>query len=112
MKKSRRKFTSEEKVSILHRHFLEKVPVSDLCDEYALHSTQFYRWQKKFFEHGASAFERQNKAQEEKYECKISALEEKLSKKDEVIAEIMESQVELKKNLAFLEIRLDSAGYP
>jgi transposase-like protein len=99
MKKSRRKFSSEEKVRILRRHLVDKVAVSDLCDEYSLHPTQFYRWQKEFFEHGASAFERQNNSLEQKYERKVSALEAKLSKKDEVIAEIMESQVELKKKL-------------
>lgn len=99
MKKNRRKFSSEEKVRILRRHLVDKVAVSDLCDEYSLHPTQFYRWQKEFFEHGASAFERQNNSLEQKYERKVSALEAKLSKKDEVIAEIMESQVELKKKL-------------
>lgn len=99
MKKSRRKFSSEEKVAILRRHFLEKILASDLCDEYSLHPTQFYRWQKAFFEHGAAAFDRQSKTQGQKIERKITALEEKLSKKDEVIAEIMESHVALKKKL-------------
>ena len=99
MKKSRRKFSSEEKVSILRRHFLENVPASDICDEYSLHPTLFYRWQKVFFEHGSAAFDRENKTQEQRFDRKITALEEKLSKKDEVIAEIMESHVALKKKL-------------
>lgn len=99
MKKSRRNFSSEEKVTILRRHFVEKVPVSDLCDEYSFHPTQFYRWQKAFFEYGGAAFDRQSKTPEQKFGRKITALEEKLSKKDEVIAEIMESHVALKKKL-------------
>ena len=99
MKSKNRYFKSEEKVRILRRHFLEKVSISDLCDEYGFHPAQFYRWQKVFFEQGASAFDRTNKSQEERYERKLSVLKEKLSKKDEVIAEIMESQVELKKKL-------------
>jgi transposase len=41
MKKSRRKFTSEERVYILRHHLLEKVPVSDLYNEYSLHPTEF-----------------------------------------------------------------------
>ena len=102
MKSSYKKFTSEEKVRILRLHFLENVSISDLCDEYSFHPSQFYRWQKEFFEHGASAFDRSAKSQEKKYERKISALEEKLSKKDEVIAEIMESQVKLKKKLGLV----------
>jgi hypothetical protein len=30
----RRHFSGAEKVQILKRHWLDKVPVSDLCDEY------------------------------------------------------------------------------
>lgn len=100
MSKSRRKFSSEEKVRILHRVLLEKVQVSDLCDEYNLHPNQFYRWQKEFFENGALAFERRSKSSKEnKYHRRIADLEEKITQKDEVIAEIMQSHVELKKKL-------------
>src|SRR5437667_1463293 len=50
MKKERKHYTGEEKVAILRRHLLDKVPVSDLCDELGLQPTVFYRWQKEFFE--------------------------------------------------------------
>lgn len=99
MSKSRRKFSSEEKVHIIRRHLVDKVALSDLCDEYQLQPTQFYRWQKEFFEKGALAFERQPKAKENKYQRKIATLEEKISQKDEVIAEIMQAHVSLKKKL-------------
>lgn len=33
MNKQRRHFADHEKVAILKRHLVEKVPVSDLCDE-------------------------------------------------------------------------------
>lgn len=100
MSKSRRKFSPEEKVQILRRHHLENVQVSDLCDEYNLHPNQFYRWQKELYEYGALAFERQSKSSKEnKYQRKIADLEEKITQKDEVIAEIMQSHVELKKKL-------------
>jgi len=99
MKRKRRNFTAEEKVGILRRHFLERVPVSDLCDEYGINPTMFYRWQKEFFEQGAKAFEKTNDAKTRKMEEKITRLETKLAHKDEVIAEIMESHVQLKKNL-------------
>ena len=46
----------KEKVSILRRHFVDKVAVSDLCDEYGIHPTMFYKWQQSFFEHGGAAF--------------------------------------------------------
>ena len=31
---------------------MDKVPVSDLCEELSLKPTVFYRWQKEFFENG------------------------------------------------------------
>jgi transposase-like protein len=50
MRKERKHYIAEEKVAILRRHLLEKVPVSDLCEELGLQPTVFYRWQKEFFE--------------------------------------------------------------
>jgi hypothetical protein len=35
MRKERKHFNAEEKVAILRRHLLDKVPVSDLCEELA-----------------------------------------------------------------------------
>ena len=54
----RKYFTPEQKVSIVRRHLLEGVPVSDLCDELGIHATQYYNWQKQLFEGAAQAFER------------------------------------------------------
>jgi len=34
MRKKRKQYTAEEKVAILQKHILEKIPVSELCDEY------------------------------------------------------------------------------
>src|SRR6266478_3873881 len=56
MRKERKHYTGEEKVAILRRHLLDKVPVSDLCDELGVQPTVFYHWQKEFFENGAAAF--------------------------------------------------------
>ena len=99
METKRRRFSGPEKVSILRRHLVEKTPVSDLCDELGLHPNVFYQWQKKFFENGATAFDRQNNGETRRLQEKISELQSKLAHKDEVIAEIMESHVALKKNL-------------
>ena len=103
MTKKRKRFSAEEKVRLLRLHLLEKVPVSDLCDENGVNPNRFYRWQKQFFEYGASAFEKVGNGrkdnQTKKLENKISHLQVKLANKDEVIAEIMESHVQLKKKI-------------
>ena len=99
MTNKRRTFSADEKVSILRRHLVDKVPVSNLCDEYGLNPTVFYRWQKEFFENGTAAFERRSDGRERKLEEKVAALTAKLAHKDEVIAEIMDAHVALKKTL-------------
>jgi transposase-like protein len=78
--------------------------VSDLCDEFDVHATQIYTWQRQLFENAAPAFERRpNKANQRRREDaaakKISQLEEKLQKKNEVVAELLEEHVQLKKAL-------------
>lgn len=99
MKRRRRNFTDEERVGMIRRHLIDKVMISDLCDENGLHPTVYYRWQKEFFENGALVFKRSNSSQGRKLEDKIARLEAKLSRKDEVIAEIMADHVALKKSL-------------
>ncbi len=101
MRKKRHNYTPEEKVSILKRHLVERVPVSDLCDEYHLQPTVFYQWQKQFFENGVTAFT-QGKEPKRKETQRIEQLEEKLRKKHEVLSELMEEHVKLKKELGEL----------
>ncbi len=97
MRKPRKNYTPPEKVAILRRHLLDKVPVSDLCDEYQLQPTLFYAWQKRFFENGASAFERKNGSADQALQKTIAALRDKLQRKNEVVAELMEKHIQLKK---------------
>ena len=104
MDKQRRHFADAEKVAILKRHLVEKVPVSDLCDEFDIYPNQFYDWLKKFFENGHLAFAngRKSKAVEDANVAKIQQLEAKLVRKNEVMAELMEAHTDLKKNLGEL----------
>ena len=101
MNKQRRHFAGPEKVAILKRHLVEKVPISDLCDELDLYPTQFYAWLKEFFENGHAAFDngRKSKAVEDANVKKIQQLEAKLTRKNEVMAELMEALTEQKKSL-------------
>jgi transposase len=104
MRKERKHYTSEEKVTILRRHLLDKIPVSDLCEELGLQPTVFYRWQKEFFENGASAFQSKQRParQVEEKQKRIEFLEKKVQTKDEVLAELMAEHIALKKSLGEL----------
>lgn len=97
MRKKRRNYTAHEKVAILKRHLMDQVPVSDLCDEYHLQPTVFYRWQKEFFENGAASFEKASSRQKQAEQKRIHQLEAKLQIKNEVLSELMEEHVRLKK---------------
>jgi transposase len=98
----RKTYTGAEKVSILRRHLLEQVPVSQLCDEYHIHPTVFYRWQKRLFENGHAAFSDNKPLDISPLEQKIVALEQKLARKHEVLSELMEEYVQLKKEVGEL----------
>ena len=99
MTKERRRFGAAEKVQIIREHLLDSRPISEICEKYGIAPTQFYQWQKTFFENGSAAFEPKKAGREYELENKVKQLGKKLAKKDEVIAEIMASHVELKKSL-------------
>jgi transposase len=97
MVKKRKQYSSQQKMTILRKHLLEGVPVSDVCDEYGIQPSVFYRWQKLLFEQGQQVFDGGPRGVN-KQQRQIEALEKKLSKKDEVLAELMEEYVALKKS--------------
>ena len=99
-----RRHTGADKVAILKRHLVDKVPISDLCDELGLYPNQVYGWLKEFFENGHLAFDngRKSKAVEDAKDRKIDQLEAKLTRKNEVMAELMEALTEQKKSLGEL----------
>jgi len=105
-KRSRRHFTTEQKVAILKRHMVDKVPVSDLCNEFELQPSVFYQWQRQALENLAGAFSTPTDDGPGKRErdlvAKTKELEAKLAKKDNVIAEVTAELVATKKELGEL----------
>ena len=102
MTKRRKHYSPSEKVQLLKRHMVDKVPVSDLCDKHGLSPTVFYRWQKQFFEKGELAFSDKHKTKEKRQERRIRELVAKLVLKNEVVSELMEAHIKLKKSLGEL----------
>jgi transposase len=78
---------------------VDKKPISDLCDQHGIQPSQFYRWQQEFFERGGLVFESRGEKPSTLLERKVAALEEKLARKNEVLSELMEEHVALKKSL-------------
>ena len=112
MSASRKHYSPAQKVALLRRHLIEKIPVSDLCDEQQLNVNVFYQWQRQFFENGAAAFERSGnsrrsddadersgKGLDAAKDRRIAQLQAKLVQKHEVISELMEENVLAKKSI-------------
>ena len=94
--------TPEQNVAILWERRIVKVSVSQVCDKHGVRVVNFYNWQKQFFENGAIVFARKPnsanvKRQEDANLAKIEVLETKLQQKNEVIAELLQEHVQLKK---------------
>jgi transposase len=101
-KKTRKRFTAQQKVAILRLHLLEHTPVSDLCDQHGIHPTMFYRWQKDLFENGSAALELHSRRASDAKDRQIALLQQKLQRKHEVLSELMEEHIKLKKELGEL----------
>lgn len=100
MSRDRKTLAGPEKLAILKRYLVEKIPISDLCDQHGLQPSQIYYWQAQLFEHGAGIFERKPGRQasaESAKDRKIAQLQLKLAQKNEVISELMEENVREKK---------------
>lgn len=99
MSKNRKYYSPEEKVSMMKQHLVNGVAVSELCDRHQLQPTVFYRWQKQLFEQGAAAFQNDQKRETTQLKQQVAKLEEKVAKKNEVLGELLEEHVALKKSL-------------
>lgn len=79
----------------MRRHLVDKVPVSNLCDEYGIQPSMFYNWQKVLVDNAARAFEPDGRERarpsREELAQKIAQLEAKLAKKDGTIAKFPRS---------------------
>ena len=99
MKRKRKTYTPEEKVSILKEHLVNGVAVSEICEKQELQPTVFYRWQRQLFEDGGLAFQKDKDRETKLLKKQVLKLEEKVAKKNEVLGELMEAHIELKKSL-------------
>ncbi len=112
MSKIRRHWSSEDKIKLLRRHLIEKVPISTICGEERLAPSLFHRWQEQLFGNAALALEGNRRAERDQDQQRIEKLEQKIRQKDEVLAELMAEHISLNKNLGNSERMLGGAGSP
>ena len=98
MGRTRRTFTAEEKLKVVMAVIQDGKAVSDVAKENNIHPNMILNWKKEFLENAAMIFNRTRLDITEKaHQKKIDELEAKLQKKGEVIAEIAEENMLLKK---------------
>jgi transposase-like protein len=108
--KQRKRWTGAEVMEVLRRVLSDKEDLSKVCEETGCHPSQVYRWQKQLLEEGAKLFEsprKDDRALEEAQKREVE-LQQKLRRKDEVLAELMEEHVRLKKKNGFDKSQLRS----
>lgn len=109
-KRSRRHFDSTRKAEIVRRHLRGKELVSDLATEFDLQPSQIHAWVNLVLERAEHAFEKTSGAPrtEQVKDRKIEQLEAKVVQKNEIIAELMQEHVTLKKSLGNFDRSLGS----
>ena len=94
---TRKRYSSEQKAAILREHLEKGVSVPDICEKYRIHSNQLYKWRKELFENANEIFS--CKRPKERDNKKIAKLEATLKDRNEVIAELLEENIKLKKSV-------------
>jgi transposase-like protein len=94
----RKKYTAEEKIKILREVLEDGKSISQVADQYGLHPNNIFNWRKQLFEGGLQTFRiKRPDISDKAEERKITILEEKIKQKDEVIADLAEELLGLKK---------------
>jgi transposase-like protein len=94
----RKRYTAEEKIKILRDVIEDGKPISQIAELYGLHPNNIFHWRKQLFEGGVKTFQiKRADISGKAEERKITALEQKIKQKDEVIAELAEELLALKK---------------
>jgi transposase len=98
-KNKQRRLSGDQKMAIIAMHLKQKRPVSDVCSENSIQPSVYYKWQEELFANGRKVFEEKADKTVEKLNARIAELELKLKHKNEVLFELMEEHVKVKKNL-------------
>ena len=95
---TRKRYTAEEKIKILRELQENGKTISQVSEEYGIHPNNLFKWRKQHLEMGVRGFQRTRKDISGKAkDRKIAVLEDKIKHKDEVIAELAEELLALKK---------------
>ena len=93
-----KKISSKDKVLILRELLENRTPINQLAEKYNISPNDIYSWRKKLFEEAEQLFDRKTRSNQKQENDKQKHLQERINKKDEVIAELVQENISLKKS--------------
>ena len=95
----RKHISAEQKVIILRELLENQVSLADLSEKYQVHPNVLHRWKKELFEGAVDIFSRKHRKESAEENRTVERLTEKLRQKDQLIAELVQDNIELKKSV-------------
>lgn len=100
--KKKKVYSAEEKTIILREHLENNISISELAEKYAINPNVMYSWKKQLFEQAPKTLARKTKKKEKQQsalEQRITELEALLTKRENLITELVSENIVLKKNI-------------
>jgi transposase len=100
MPRKRRHFSSDDKLKILEEARQPNTTVAEVLRRHQVDPTTFYRWEQQAKDAVSAALARDRRRTEsDSKDHEIERLKAELAKKSRIIAEVIEENLDLKKNL-------------
>lgn len=100
-RKTRRSFTSEQKIAIVMEALRAEMSVAELCRKYSVQQAQFYKWNKEFLEAGKKRLSRDTTREATSDE--VAELRKENQKLKETVADLVLRYDIVKKSLNMFE---------
>lgn len=93
------RYSNSEKQRILNLHFKDKKTISEISREEGVTPATFYSWQTKALENLSKCFDDNDDKERRRLEKRVKYLEQEVVTKKEVIADLAEEAINVKKKL-------------
>lgn len=100
-RKSRRIFSSEQKIQIVMEALRAQMSVSELCRKYSINESQFYKWNKEFLEAGKKRLS--GDTTREATNDEVAELRKENQQLKEIVTDLVLRYDIVKKSLSILE---------
>ena len=100
-RKTRRTFSSEQKINIVMEALRAETSVAELCRKYSIQESQFYKWNKEFLEAGKKQLS--GDTTREATSDEVTELRKENLKLKETVADLVLRYDIVKKSLGLLE---------